>query len=361
MASSLPALLQNAVDSGDVKRTRTVALEALRSRQVFAGSETPLLNTFFKFISGSVQAPQLVSACAKSFQSDEQLEAPWAGPVLALLQIACKKAPHSEAQMVLDALRTEYAWLRREARAAQGLYPAVFTVLLEIIKRCLKDKQPMAVDPLLQTALPVDDLAVSLVGKRVCAALEFYWARHLLFCEKLEEAARKFQQAIEFCPDPKRRAQILRFLIPLRLATGSLPRRSVVASSGLEREWGPVVCSVKRGDIFAVREAARIFAEDFRTQEVALLFGHLELVACRFLFSKIAGVVGKKIPIAVLMAGLTFAAKENVCEAEALDLCANLISREMLSGYLSFEEGVLVLSAGQPFPSPLWKLDYSFI
>ena len=297
-----------------------------------------------------------VSLCAKFFDVESEAELGKSTlPILALLRFAAR-SPKADEQKILDALRAEYSWLRRESRLQPFLLPAVFAVLLEIVRICLRGKNPLSVDPLLATAPPL-----TTGPKSILVPLLFSWGRHALFEDRVPDAKEKLLDAFRLClpQHDRQRRLILRLLVPVRLLEGVLPRRALLKSSGLA-EWDKLIVSMVSGNLRKFAPLAESLAK--RNIENSLIFGPLEIVTQRNLLRKIWLIAEKprQLPVSLIVAGLQVSQGGKVSDEEALDLCGNLISLDMISAYVSYEEKLLVMAGPAPFPRPPWSLDGFF-
>ena len=309
-----------------------------------------------KLISAVSTGESSVSVCAKFFEVENEGELGKATlPILALLRFA-SRSPAADEQKILDALRAEYSWLRRESRLQPFLLPAVFAVLLEIVRICLRGKNPLSVDPLLATAPPL-----TTGPKSILVPLLFSWGRHALFEDRLPDAREKLLDALRLClpSHGRQRRLILRLLVPVRLLEGILPQRGALKGSGLS-DWEKLIVAMVSGNLRKFTPLAESLAK--RNIENSLIFGPLEIVTFRNLLRKIWVIADKprQLPISLILAGLQVSQGCKVSDEEAIDLCGNLISLDLISAYLSYEEKLLVMAGPAPFPRPPWTLEGFF-
>jgi hypothetical protein len=238
-------------------------------------------------------------------------------------------------------LRSEYASLRREARANKSLLPVLYTVLLEIVK--IADN-PLIVDPLLKTVTPLgDEELAGLVSRSILVPFLFYWAKHLLFTDRLAEAADKFLKAFQLLNDARHktaRQRILMYLVPLKIAQGLMPSKALLQRYGLMDVFGPMVKGVITGNINRVTAQRSMLSNEVTTG----VLGLVELVAYRNLVKKTAGQNVLPIDKVANMIRLSL--------GETIDLLAQLMDRGMVTGSVDLQSMRVTLKA---FPPPVWQ------
>ena len=121
------------------------------------------------------------------------------------------------------------------------------------------------------------------------------------------------------------------------------------------QELAPLVTSVISGNLKKFNILAECIAR--KNLEISLLFGPMEVIAQRNLVRRAWALAGapRQLPVAVVAAALAAAQGGPVSDEEALELCGNLRNLELVSGYLSYEERLLMVAASSPFPRPPWR------
>ena len=343
------SLLLKSIERGEVQETKRIAHEILRSPGSFNQTGSDVVDSFLALCKqGNESAPLFVLNCLKTFKTnhsdslssdevEDSLMNPSTLPILALLTIGLKwvskKTSPGVSQRVLDALRSEYAWIRRDARHDVNLQPAVFTVLLEIIKICIREKNPLSVDPLLQTAIPIE--SAQKVPKSIIVPLLFFWARHSLFMDRIDEAILKFESALQICGNKpqftNKRNVILRYLVPIKILSGYLPGPLIRGS--VDKEWLRLISALTQGHVSKVREIGENMILSIKFQEVGLLFGFFEIIAVRNLLAIALKQIGspKMVSISFIASVFGFAYGQPMSEGQALDIIAQLIVSELLN------------------------------
>ena len=272
-------------------------------------------------------------------------EIPVSSQVVVLQTFAslARSAAHYRSQVLLDALRLEYAHLRRDARAEIEKKIGMVVCLIEIIKICIIDSSanPGIVDSLLastQGLLEEDDLPRS-----VSTSLNFYVAKHRLFLDDFEGAERELSIAYSNCAavGGKNVERILFLLIPLRMAHGVFPTKSLLLNyPHLDRVYRPILRSIFSKNIKQFNFSIQPL------QGVLFTLAHkLQRLVYREIVRAIWELSGKqrRIDLAVF--------QKIVPLADAM-VFASLIRFGLVSGYVSYEEQALVLTGSNPFFSP---------
>jgi len=240
-------------------------------------------------------------------------------------------------QPLLDALRLEYAHLRREDDPDRQI--GMMVCLVEIIKIC-HSTNPNLIESLLASAEGIlvndDNLPQS-----VSITFHYFVAKHCLFMDRFDEARTELDKAYDkvlSSGNVNNTVAILRQLIPLRMIVGIFPSKKLFEKfPSLWPTFKPILKAVARRDLCALR-----------AQRSLALFGlvpRIELLIHRLIVRDIHRISGsRKVSLFVLAQVLQ-------CSAGiAGEVAANLILEQRITGYISYEEGVLVLTGTEPFP-----------
>uniref|UniRef100_A0A0D9XDD0 PCI domain-containing protein n=1 Tax=Leersia perrieri TaxID=77586 RepID=A0A0D9XDD0_9ORYZ len=149
--------------------------------------------------------------------------------------------------------------------------------------------------------------------------------------------------------------RILKFLIPVKLSIGVLPRITLLERYNL-LEYADVVTSLKRGDLRLLRQALERHEDQFLKSGVYLVLEKLELQVYQRLVKKIHIIQRQKEPAKAHQIKLEVVVKAlkwleidmDVDEVECIMAC--LIYKNLIKGYFAHKSKVLVLSKQDPFP-----------
>ena len=289
--------------------------------------------------------------------------------LVALLQglstIARKIGPNGSAQSLLDALRLEYAHLRRDAKADMQKQVGMVTCLIEIIKICVVDRaaNPSIVDSLLastQGILSTDELGFP---KSVSTTFYFYVAKHMLFLDDFDNAREQLEKALAQCLPSRasvmgrNRRRILYFLIPLRMTQGIFPTKQLLREfPDLDELYSPIVKAV-RSKNFA--EFSRVLAEnDSLSTNFFTLWKRVENVIHRGILRQLWLQSGniRRVDFS-LFARVLGETNEGLVE----EILGNLLREGLITGYISYEERAVMLTGANPFPAPPWTTHGGFL
>ncbi|BAF24988.1 enhanced ethylene response protein 5 [Oryza sativa Japonica Group] len=185
----------------------------------------------------------------------------------------------------------------------------------------------------------------------------YYTGRLEVFNENFLVADQKLTYALVHC-NPQYESnlrRILKFLIPVKLSIGVLPRITLLERYNL-LEYADVVTSLKRGDLRLLRQALERHEDQFLKSGVYLVLEKLELQVYQRLVKKIHIIQRQKEPAKAHQIKLEVVVKAlkwleidmDVDEVECIMAC--LIYKNLIKGYFAHKSKVLVLSKQDPFP-----------
>ncbi|KAL0410515.1 UNVERIFIED_CONTAM: Enhanced ethylene response protein 5 [Sesamum latifolium] len=148
---------------------------------------------------------------------------------------------------------------------------------------------------------------------------------------------------------------ILKYLIPVKLSIGILPRQLLLDKFNLN-EYSDVVLALKRGDLRLLRHALQEHEDRFLRSGVYLVLEKLELQVYQRLVKKIYIMQKQKDPnkahqikLDVIVKALKWLEIDmDLDEVECI--MSILIYRNLMKGYFAHKSKVVVLSKQDPFP-----------
>lgn len=265
---------------------------------------------------------------------------------LAVISRHFSPAAKSGSQAVLDALRLEYAHLRRDARADPQKLTGMVICLIEIIKICVIDRaaNPGIVDSLLASAQGI--LEPSALSKSVSTTFDFFLAKHLLFLDDFEHARRRLLAAATNChPQSANEAKALFYLIPLQMSRGLFPTKKMLQKHPLLlATYAPLIKSIKRCDL---KTFHKLTSPD--TLLARTFFGLLRRIE-RYIYRGLLRMIFQASGLTRRVDMALFDQFVFTSASVAEDIAAGLISEGLISGYMSYEERALMLTGPNPFP-----------
>ncbi|XAR53431.1 hypothetical protein NMG60_11021978 [Bertholletia excelsa] len=185
----------------------------------------------------------------------------------------------------------------------------------------------------------------------------YYTGRLEVFNENFPAADHKLSYALKHC-NPRSESNIrmiLKYLIPVKLSMGILPKISLLEWYNLI-EYSDVVQALKRGDLRLLRRALQEHEDQFLRSGVYLVLEKLELQVYQRLIKKIYIIQKQKDPskahqvkLEVILKALKWLEIDmDVDEAECI--ISILIYKNLVKGYLAHKSKVVVLSKQEPFP-----------
>lgn len=148
---------------------------------------------------------------------------------------------------------------------------------------------------------------------------------------------------------------ILKYLIPVKLSIGILPKNQLLEKYGLV-EYSNVVQALKRGDLRLLRQALQEHEDRFLRSGVFLVLEKLELQVYQRLLKKIYIIQKQRDPskahqmkLEVIVKALKWLEIDmDLDEVECI--VAILIYKNLVKGYFAHKSKVVVLSKQDPFP-----------
>lgn len=185
----------------------------------------------------------------------------------------------------------------------------------------------------------------------------YYTGRLEVFNDNFLAADQKLMYALEHC-DPRKEANIrmiLKFLIPVKLSLGILPKEWLLQKYNL-LEYIDVVQALRRGDLRLLRHALQNHEDEFLRSGVYLVLEKLELQVYQRLIKKIYIIQKQKdasrahqVKMDIIVKALKWLEIDmDVEEVECI--MAILIHKNLMKGYFSHKSKVVVLSKQDPFP-----------
>ncbi|KAL7591873.1 hypothetical protein Lser_V15G32854 [Lactuca serriola] len=185
----------------------------------------------------------------------------------------------------------------------------------------------------------------------------YYTGRLEVLNENFPAADHKLSYALSHC-DPQSEANIrmiLKYLIPVKLSIGILPKRTLLEKYNLI-EYSDIVVAMRRGDLRLLRHALEEHEDRFLRSGVYLVLEKLELQVYQRLVKKIYFIQKEKDPskahqikLEVIVKALKWLEMEmDLDEVECI--MSILIYKNLVKGYFAHKSKVAVLSKQDPFP-----------
>nr|GEW12612.1 enhanced ethylene response protein 5 [Tanacetum cinerariifolium] len=185
----------------------------------------------------------------------------------------------------------------------------------------------------------------------------YYTGRLEVLNENFPAADHKLSYALTHC-DPRSKANIrmiLKYLVPVKLSIGILPKRSLLENHNLA-EYSNIVLAMRRGDLRLLRHALEEHEDRFLRSGVYLVLEKLELQVYQRLVKKIYIIQKQKDPskahqikLEVIVKALKWLEMEiDLDEVECI--MSILIYKNLVKGYFAHKSKVAVLSKQDPFP-----------
>ncbi|KAK4415663.1 Enhanced ethylene response protein 5 [Sesamum alatum] len=185
----------------------------------------------------------------------------------------------------------------------------------------------------------------------------YYTGRLEVYNENFPAADHKLSYALTHCNAQKEAniRMILKYLIPVKLSIGILPKQLLLEKFNLN-EYSDVVVALKRGDLRLLRHALQEHEDRFLRSGVYLVLEKLELQVYQRLVKKIYIMQKQKDPskahqikLDVIVKALKWLEIDmDVDEVECI--MSILIYRNLMKGYFAHKSKVVVLSKQDPFP-----------
>ncbi|KAL3532609.1 hypothetical protein ACH5RR_006130 [Cinchona calisaya] len=185
----------------------------------------------------------------------------------------------------------------------------------------------------------------------------YYTGRLEVYNENFPAADQKLSYALTHC-DLRKEANlrmILKYLIPVKLSIGILPKALLLENYNLN-EYSNIVLALKRGDLRLLRHALLEHEDRFLRSGVYLVLEKLELQVYQRLLKKIHIIQKQKDPSKAHQIKLEIIVKAmkwleidmDVDEVECI--MSILIYKNLVKGYFAHKSKVVVLSKQDPFP-----------
>ena len=193
------------------------------------------------------------------------------------------------------------------------------------------------------------------------ATYKFYVGRLAMFEERFGEADGDLTQSLMHClpGHASNAARVLRYLIPVKLMAGKVPKVKFLNRYGLSNEYGTLSRSVRLGHVEQFNADLRSQARVYIRRGNYLTLERLRLMVYRNLLRHVhhvhKQVVGEgsatsfQVPLVLFSIALDFVGGS--LPAEELEcIVAGLIYSRFVKGYISHSKQTLVLSKINPFP-----------
>ncbi|KAI5084082.1 hypothetical protein GOP47_0000251 [Adiantum capillus-veneris] len=185
----------------------------------------------------------------------------------------------------------------------------------------------------------------------------YYTGRLEVFNDNFVAADQKLMYALVHCASTKVEnvRMILKYLVPVKLSLGILPKESLLHKYNLQ-EYLDVVQALRRGDVRLLRHALEAYEDEFLRSGVYLVLEKLELQVYQRLMKKIYIIQKQKDPSKAHQVKMEVVVKAlkwleidmDIDEVECI--MAILIHKNLMKGYFSHKSKVVVLSKQEPFP-----------
>ena len=167
-----------------------------------------------------------------------------------------------------------------------------------------------------------------------------------------KEAEEYLQYAFEKCDRDVRenKRSILRYLIPVKILLGQMPKQSLLQKFQLTQFSG-VMEAVKEGHLANLNATLEKHEKIFIKWGIFLIQEKLKMITYRNLFKRVTLVLkNHKISIQSFTAALKLMEVEDVDDDETACIIANLIYDGRIKGYISHQHQKLVMSKQNAFP-----------
>jgi hypothetical protein len=255
----------------------------------------------------------------------------------------------SHFQPLLDALRLEYAHLRRDAKTDMNKKIGMVVVLIEMIKICVIDlANPNIIESILASTQGIlDDNSASL-PKSISATYHFYLSKHHLFLDQFNESRAELETALsQLCPNMPNTNRVLFYLIPLQLVSGIFPTKQFLKKfPPIHDLYYPIIRAIKSRNLKQLHDL--INKQSVLKQNFFFLLKKIDLLVHRLILRDIVEISGGKKQVSFALYS------EIVPGVSPSEIFAILIQEGLINGYISYEESVLVLTGTNPFPVGPW-------
>ena len=195
------------------------------------------------------------------------------------------------------------------------------------------------------------------VPKSVAVTLYFYWGKYHVLEGKHSEAKVKLMWALQHCPkeiSQSNRRRIAEYLIPCIIASGSVPKPSLMEESSTSHFIG-LANAIRQGDIQAYNSLVNEHMLTLARSGTLILVEKCKLICYRNLAKRVYCIMKQfnpadpaKLDLSVME--VAWKLGENATKDEMICALADLIYAGAMKGYIALEHGKLVLSKINPFP-----------
>lgn len=180
---------------------------------------------------------------------------------------------------------------------------------------------------------------------------KYYAGRLSLYDDRYSQAVDDLTYALKHTPidEGENRRRILLYLIPSKILTGSLPKKSTLETYRM-KWYTDIVAAIKTGNLQLFENAVAAYEEFFIKSALYLAIEKMKSLVYRALVRQVANITGvQKIPLDHVIVGIRLC-RITMDRDEVECILANLIHQSYIKGYISHKVGFLVLSRTNPFP-----------
>ena len=181
---------------------------------------------------------------------------------------------------------------------------------------------------------------------------KYYIGRVNMFEDNYESAEDSLSAAYTGCPVSAKgnRRRCLNYLIPVRMARGSLPCKELLVSYGLEDTFWDIVEGIRVGNLDRFMSGLHRNRRSFISKGTYLLLEKCKVISYRNLFKRVQIIHGStQVPLGYVSKAFRRAGAD-VDEDEVECVLSNLIFKGFVRGYISHEKKTIVVSKKNPFP-----------
>jgi len=189
-------------------------------------------------------------------------------------------------------------------------------------------------------------------SKSQLVTYRYYVGRKYMFDNNFKEAEEYLQYAFEKCDRDVRnnKRSILRYLIPVKMLLGQMPKESLLNKYDLTQFSG-VMAAVKEGHLANLNKALEQHEQVFIKWGIFLILEKLKMITYRNLFKRVTLVLkNHQISINSFTSALKMMEVEDIDDDETACIIANLIYEGRIKGYISHQHQKLVVSKQNAFP-----------
>lgn len=211
-----------------------------------------------------------------------------------------------------------------------------------------------AIETQLRTAFNPRDLP-----KSIAVTLYYFWGKHCVFDDRLDEADKKLSWAFSHCPVGARsqRRKILLYLVPCRLRRGVLPTQGLLKSYSLDM-FVDIVRGIRQGNARLFSAAMEKHMVDFIKNGTYFLLMRLRALVLRNLVKAVHREERRRQGDSELCKmdldpfEQAFAWQDDCDIDETASVLSSLIVQGSVKGYLSHSHRKLVFAKSNTFPPP---------